>query len=388
MRQILVVPLMVVFLLIGACNAASNAPSPLPSPVDSPLPTAIPLPSITPTPTPWPTNTPTLVSTPTPTPVGVGPPPGLIYKTDFGLWWTDSAGQSVQLLAFDAQHASFVLSKDAEQALYWDWNEGDIWLADLRTGERRNLTNTPTRRECCPIWWTNDPDTILFASQSLADQPFGATLLMSINLSTGQLSVLDASGGFMPPVAASPDGRVLALSRNAQAYVYQENQGLQPFPVLDYGFPVRKAYSIGGPSWSPNGQRLAWIVNGSFDGKDQTGVGVFDLTAHSWQLYHPYVPIGRGGFGFSTATWSPDGKWLAFQVNTRDEGGHEVAGIYVAPLAGESEGHQFGLGSIAWRPDSRQLVVGRSLIEIGTWHSHPIALPPDAEVIDWVDRSK
>jgi len=55
-------------------------------------------------------------------------------------------GQPVQI--FD--RADALISPDGTQTLYREMD--DLWLADLVTGEQRNLTQTPDRAECCAQW--------------------------------------------------------------------------------------------------------------------------------------------------------------------------------------------------------------------------------------------
>src|SRR5574341_1615534 len=90
-------------------------------------------------------------STPLPTPTSLPhlfpEYAGLTYWDYAGQWQIQADGQAQLIL--DHPFAQF--SSNGTQALYeQDW---DIWIADLSTGERRNLTNTPDHSECCPNWW-------------------------------------------------------------------------------------------------------------------------------------------------------------------------------------------------------------------------------------------
>jgi len=263
--RFLVIPLAVLLLSV-ACNSKPVIPTTSPlSPLASPLltatsqPTAMPTLKVVQSPTPQPALTATVATAPAPTPVGIAPPSGLIYKTQDGLWRVNSDGKSVRLLTLSTDHMSFVLSPEGDRALHWDWNEGDIWLGDLHTGEMQNLTNSPTRFECCPLWWPERPEMILFASQSSNDRPWGPTLLVAKNLSSGELQIIDQSGSFLGPAAFSADGTSLAYSKNGQPVVCRADKGCASFNLADFGVPTTTARGAGGPAWSSDGKSIAMI---------------------------------------------------------------------------------------------------------------------------------
>lgn len=372
----------VLLMVCGACNSTPiiKVVSPL-SPVASPTLAA------TIIPTPWPTSTATPLPTVIPTPVGIAPPPGLIYKTNDGLWRVEADGKPVRLLSLDAEHKSFVLSPEGDRALYWDWNEGDIGLGDLRTGEVRNLTNTPARFECCPLWWVGYPDRVLFASQGRSDRPWGPTLLVTKNLSDGELQIIDQSGAFIGPAASSPDGDSIAYSRSGQPMLYQSDTGIESFNLADFGVAMTATRAVGGPAWSPDGKYIAWTTSSFYSNTQQIATGVLNLVQQNWRLFHPYEPIGRDSFGFPNLLWSPDSKWLVMPVDTRNSvsGREEVSQQVIRIGAENGEEHAVDPGPLVWGPDSKYLVLNHMLIEAETWDANPIALPRDAEVVAWIN---
>jgi hypothetical protein len=394
MRRRLPVIVLLVLLLCAACNAKPVTPtvsslSPLTSPLltaTSQL-TAMPTLKVAPSPTPWPTSTATALPTLAPTPVGITPPSGLIYKTHDGLWRVNLDGESVRLLAVDAGHMSFELSPEGDRVLYWDWNEGDIWLGDLHTSDMRNLTNSSTRFECCPLWWPDRPETILFASQSSNDRPWGPIWLVAKNLSNGDLHIIDQSGSFVGPADFSADGTSLAYSKNGQPVVCRPEKGCAPCNLADFGVSITTTLGAGSPAWSPNGQSIAWTMSSFYSNTQEFGTGVFNLRERSWRLFHPYKPIGRGGRGFPSLIWSPDSKWLVMQVDTRNPstGREEVSQQVIRIDDGSGEEHAVAPGPLVWSPDSRHLISNRTMIEVDTWQSQPLALPQDAQVVAWIN---
>jgi len=121
------------------------------------------------------------VSAPVPTPVPATPTPvttypggshvpiGLIYQSAGGLWQVNAEGESARILELGeaSPYTWPAVSPDGAQILYTGGD--DIWLADIATGERRNLTQTPDRSECCAQRALGQPDVILFSSWPLGE---------------------------------------------------------------------------------------------------------------------------------------------------------------------------------------------------------------------------
>jgi len=86
----------------------------------------------------------------------VEPPVGLIYRRADGQLYQVQAGQEHRPVAW----ASDVLSPDGRRTLYV--RDGDIWLKNLRTGARRNVTAVLDIVAVAPFWWPGQPERILF----------------------------------------------------------------------------------------------------------------------------------------------------------------------------------------------------------------------------------
>ncbi len=346
------VGLLVAVWLLAGCTPATVMPTP--SPGNTPAPTATPQSTVSST------------LHPTPNQMAITPPPNLVYCTADGLWQTDGDGQSVHL--FDRPDA--LLSPDGTRVLYLE--EDDLWLADLTTGERRNLTTTPERIECCPRWWPARPDVVIFGSwPRAAERGPNTGYLTTIQVNGNGYRVLEEESVSYAWPAPAPDGQTIAYDRESTAWLYRWGAEPEPFAPVVYGLSWQR---IASPAWSPDGKRLAWVVGGHFDDQWQIGVGVFDLGAQTARLLHPYEPIGMGGWP-PAPVWSPDGQWLAFHAIAGDPAEH---GLWIARVDGEKE-HFLRPGEAPiWSPD------GRWLAEVGTWHPQQINLPPGAQAVGWV----
>lgn len=326
---------------------------------------------------------------PTPTPVAALP--GLVYQTDDGLS-IDRGGQRARLLD---RHVTQI-SPDGVHALYvaGDGDDRDLWLAILPLGEQHNLSRTPERNEAAPRWWAARPEVAVFSSLPQG-KPLGSGAvgyLTVVNMDGSDYRVLDDQNYLNSPPAPAPDGRTIAYGSSSGGWLYRWDTGPQPFNPADYGLDSAEEIDLGGPAWSPNGTKLAWVLGGDLDPDAGFfwGVGVFDFIARTAQILYVY-PSG-GGDGWPPApAWSPDGTWLAFEAwaETANE-----AGVWVVRADGEGEeAVHLGGHHPVWSPDGHWLALsnltpdqpGHWMASVGSWSLLALDLPPDAHIVDWID---
>lgn len=371
--------MLIALLLAVACVSTPIKQTPLPSPLISPLNTlaltATPAPTLSP-----PTITPTSPPTAAPTPTGIAPPPGLIYRTSDGLWQIEAGGQATQIL----DQPDAVLSPDGVLALYPKGYPvaDELWLVDLTTGHQRNLITNHDRPLCCIQWWPARPKVILFSSWPTNNLGDSIGFLTALELDSGKMHVLDEKGRSDGSFAPSPDGQSIAYHRGGQAWLYEWNGKLTLFDPTRYG--LSNIQRIASPSWSPNSNQIAWIAGGDFDGVWKVGIAVFDLEKRTGRWLHPYEPVGRGVW-FPAASWSLDGRWLAFTAEDQDP---SKRGAWVVRVDAQEE-HTIPLGlPRVWSADGQWLISGGALIEVGTWRTQQLALPQGAQVIGWITLPK
>ena len=144
--------------------------------------------------------------------------------------------------------------------------------------------------------------------------------------------------------AWSPDGTRLVATRGMTTLpsriVVLEEDGTE---LADLGIGV-------GPTWSPDGARLAWIGD--------AGLAVTDE-----ELAPTTVEVG--GLASGTPFWSPDGTWFAM-VASEDPGAIDApASLYVVPVTGgepvrlTEPGY---LNGITWSPDGS--TIGYSTVDL------------------------
>lgn len=319
-------------------------------------------------------------------------PPGLVYKTMEVLWWIDADEQQVQL----HEDPQALLSLDRTRLLNYDSIEKDLWLFNLSDGSGWNLTLSPDRVEFYFRWWAARPDTVLFTSfaQESEQGPGIMGYLTTINANGQGYRLLDAEHDTGPgKFAPSPDGQTIAYGGGSTGWLYHWATGPEVFDPADYGLTGTKGIHMGSPAWSPDSTKLAWVVGGGLagDGSYRIAVAIFDLETHSSWLLHPYDPAGRGGWP-AAPVWSPDGRWLAYGAGAKNT---DEAGLWVMRADEQREEERYlGLGgNPVWSPDGAWLAFNGALdngmpaivlAKVGAWDLHPLALPPNAYLVDWI----
>jgi phosphate transport system substrate-binding protein len=303
----------------------------------------------------------------------------------------------------DSRHIYY--SKPCEE-FYSDSREGycewDIWVADIETGERRNLTDTPDRDEECVIHFDARLNTLFFYStpvEVLTDGGGAGWIgyLTGMQADGTQYTVISEES-LQSPASFSPDGTAIAYVSH-QLYLHFHSSGSQLVEWERYGWPG-KVY-VSSTSWSPEGDRLACWATGNYEETYIEGVFVLNLETGTSHVLHPLRhPIYFDG-NPPAPDWSPDGRWLAFWGADQ---GDNAFGTWIVSSDGRevrtveflSATDAWDPGGRAWSPDGQWLAFTRHesdpetgiwLVKVGTWELFQTDLPVDAIVVDWVGDS-
>ena len=155
----------------------------------------------------------------------------------------------------------------------WDENayHTEIWLADAKTAETRQLTSNTKKSSTSPAW---SPDSKLLAFATDRDEK-------------RQIYVIDPRGGEARKLTSAEEG-------------------------------------VGGFAWAPDGKSIAFTSSDPRTAEDkerEKKYGDFDIIGEGYRMSHLWVfdiasqkarRLTSGAFTVGQFNWSPDGKQIAF----------------------------------------------------------------------------
>jgi serine/threonine protein kinase/Tol biopolymer transport system component len=209
------------------------------------------------------------------------------------------------------------LSPDGERLLYVKSINGnaDIYLQDLASGARRDLTAGATADDTHPAW-----------------SPDGRQIAFRSEREGGGLFVMDAAGGAVTRLtyagyhpAWSPDGKRIVFSTEGVIRP-QERRQVSRLWVVDVASKEKRPLDTGDavqPSWSPGNQRIAyWGLSGGGARRVLWTVPAAGGPPVEVGLAWP-LPAGQRAAGPATRddninwnpVWSSDGRYLYFVSN-------------------------------------------------------------------------
>ena len=212
------------------------------------------------------------------------------------LVWFDRAGTRVGEVGSFGDIGNIELSPDDRQVavalLDPALGTRDLWMYDVKTGDRTSVASGPADEN----WLIWSPD-----GQRVAFNSFGATLdLYQADAGSGTPELLLRTGDALWPVSWSPDGQRLLVVTNSVG----TGNDIWVLPLTGDREPTPLFRTLAAENWatfSPDGR---WIAYSSSDtGVSEVYVTRFPATGQRWQ-------VSSGG---GTATrWRNDGRELYF----------------------------------------------------------------------------
>lgn len=201
-----------------------------------------------------------------------------------------------------------VWSPRGDQILFQSRANGnlDIFVMYADGTDVRQLTYNPAH-DYVPTW-SHDGQRIYFASWRLEEgeeKPQVHFYVMNVDGSDQQRLAID-SPETSGPLVSSPDGSLLAYSKRA-------GEGLSIIRLRDAATGIERDLVtpngyVGAPSFSPDGNRLAFYVQQGENAK----IFTYDITSDAITAI---VSTGRN----YEPKWSPDGRWLMVTISSSAE---------------------------------------------------------------------
>ncbi len=221
------------------------------------------------------------------------------------LVWFDRNGKQIEAVPGEDAYAGISLSRDGKKlAYYLDGNGFDVWGFDIARGVKTPLTfgAASGQGNLYPVW---SPDEKYIAYTSYRDGKY-SLYQKPADGSGGETVLLEGIDHFRVPTSWSTDGKFLVYHEGVSGGTYAN------------GVP-------GG--WS------IWILPLFGD--------------------HKTYPFIQSSFSAREASFSPDGKWLAYCSNESGE-----YRVYVVPFPGSGGKWQVSIGDgrgPLWRRDGKEI---------------------------------
>jgi tricorn protease len=251
----------------------------------------------------------------------------------------------------------------------------DIWIFDLKSGALENITNNPAQ-DIFPMWAPNGK--IYFVSERTS-----RANLFSYDLATKQTKQLTSFDTYDVKFPSLGKGAIV-FEQAGQIWKFDlatEKATAVPINVREDFAAIRPALThvaknVASVSLSPDGQRVTVVARGD----------VFTVPAKDG----PTRNLTQSqGVHDRAATWSPDGKWIAYLSDATGE-----FEIYIRAQDGKSPAVQLTANNDTypfnpdWSPDSKKLLWADRkqrlrFIDIDTKAVTAVAENPDAPITQY-----
>ncbi len=216
------------------------------------------------------------------------------------LLWVDRGGQQIATLGGLEDYGNIELSPAGDQVAValMDNSEGtrDIWLYDVVDGSRTRITSNPADENW--MIWSSDGSRVVF--NRFEGNALGLYQTLSDGTGAEELLISDADGKW--PVSWSPDGEIILYVTDSRGtgndlWALPLSGDRRPFPIF------QTPYAENWASFSPDGRWIAFSSNDS--GRPEIYVTPYPPSERRWR-------ISAGGG--SQSRWRSDGEELFYMA--------------------------------------------------------------------------
>jgi Tol biopolymer transport system component len=306
-------------------------------------------------------------------------PEGIIYGNEGQIWKVEFDGSVNALAEWPVEEFIYGkdLSSDGRNFVYATLagDTRDIFHVDLHSGEVHNLTQTPSRVEYCPVWWSNETPGILFTYLKESGFPgsWCADDYAIVNID-GQYTEVDWDTDQLE-VMLPEGGEPRVIMRNLKAWLYRSDGSLSVIRPDIFGLDVGKVFMA---SLSPDGDRVAMVI--STPSADQVEIQnvILDLPTVTSQILESYEACECAPF-WNPPAWSPDGRWVLFDGDER---------FILYRTDGLDQVNVNGDGNPVWSPDSRYFAYNKDqqifILDTTNWKVANYSDMEGAVLLGWV----
>jgi Tol biopolymer transport system component len=200
-------------------------------------------------------------------------------------------------------------------------SDGGLWIVDLASGDRTQLTQPDTNTFEAHPWWSPDGERLAFQSASLGYDESDIMDVENVQVvnadGTNQAGLTHNETSFVTyqPWGWSPDGASILVYSDADACcdIYTLGPDTEVLTPLSRQSDDSVLYRRIDPAWSPGGSLIAF--RGVDGGRQEIGIMNPDGTAERavYELHRDSARPPESLFPtVSLPQWSPDGEVIAF----------------------------------------------------------------------------